>query len=52
MVRIAKKDYYNNLNVRNITDVKQFWKTVGPFLCKKVGVNEKITQLAEEYILE
>ena len=51
MVRIAKKDYYNNLNVRNITDVKQFWKIVGPFFNKKVGVNEKITQLAEEKYL-
>ena len=39
MVRIAKKDYYNNLNVRNITEI--FWETVGPFFCKKVVVNEK-----------
>ena len=28
MVRKAKKNYFNNLNLRNITDNKQFWKTV------------------------
>lgn len=46
MVRIAKKDYYNNLNVRNITEI--FWETVGPFFCKKVGVNEKKTELQKK----
>ena len=31
MVRKAKKNYFNNLNVRNITDNKQFCKFVKPF---------------------
>ena len=27
MVQKAKKNFFNNLNVRNITYNKQFWKT-------------------------
>ena len=43
MVRKAKKNYFNNLNVRNITDNKQFRKTVKSFFSNKVGNNERIT---------
>ena len=43
----AKKDYFNNLKVRNITDKKQFWKTVKPFFSSKVGNNERITLIIE-----
>ena len=43
MVRKSKKNYFNNLNVRNITDNKQFWKTVKPFFSSKVGDNERKT---------
>ena len=35
MVRKAKKDYYGDLNVRNIGDNKQFWKTVEPFFLEQ-----------------
>ena len=31
----SKKDYFKNLNEKNITDNKSFWKTVTPFLSKK-----------------
>ena len=31
----SKKDYFKNLNEKNITDNKRFWKTVKPFLSKK-----------------
>ena len=41
MVRKAKKNFFNNLNVRNITDNKRFWKTMKPFLLSKVGNNER-----------
>ena len=43
MVRKAKKNYFNNLNVRNIMDNKQLWNTVKPFSSSKVGDNGKIT---------
>ena len=40
MVRKAKKNYFNCLNVRNIKDNRQFWKTVKPFFSSKIGGNE------------
>ena len=40
---MAKKNYFSNLNVRNVTDNKQFWKTVKPFFSSKAGDNERIT---------
>ena len=43
MVRKAKENYFNNLNVRNITDNKQFRKAVKSFFSNKVGNNERIT---------
>ena len=46
IIRKARKDYYNNLNKRDITDNKQFWKTVKRFFSNKVGGNEKITLIA------
>ena len=51
MARKAKKNYFINLNVRNITDNKQFWKTVKPFFCKKVGNNERISLIEEEKVV-
>ena len=34
LLRKSKKDYFANLNEKNITDNKHFWKTVKPFLLK------------------
>ena len=35
LLRIAKKNYVTNLNIKDITDSKIFWKTV------KLNFNEK-----------
>ena len=35
-------NFYNNLNVKKITDNKTFWKTVKPSFIKKTLVDEKI----------
>ena len=43
MVQKVEKNYFSNLNVRNITDNKRFWKTMKPFFCSKVGDNERKT---------
>ena len=43
LTRKTKKDYYENLNVNDVTDNKQFWKTVKPFLSDKTKVDDKIT---------
>ena len=40
---MAKKNYFSNLNVRNVTDNKQFWKTVKPLFSSKADDNERIT---------
>ena len=47
----ASKNYFNNLSVRNITDNKQFWKTVKPFFSNKVAENEKITLIEEDKVV-
>ena len=31
-----RKAYYNNLNSKDVTDNKKFWKTIKPFLVIKV----------------
>ena len=48
MVQNAKKNYYNNLNVRNTRDNKQLWKTVKPFFSDKVDGNEEKTLIEED----
>ena len=35
LLRKSKKDYFANLNEKNITDNKRFWKAVKPFLSKQ-----------------
>ena len=44
----SKKDYFENLNEKNITDNKRFWKTVKPFLSKKIHLSERINLTEEE----
>ena len=44
----SKKDYFENLNEKNITDNKRFWKTVKPFLTKKIHLPERINLTEEE----
>ena len=42
LLRKSKKDYFSNLNEKQITDNKSFWKTVKPFLSNKVQFSERI----------
>ena len=46
-----RKKYYENLNVKNITDNKLFWKTVKPFLSEKGNPSLKITLVEGEVII-
>ena len=39
----TRKDYYANLNVKDIADNKKFWRTVKPIFFVKTKSNEKIT---------
>ena len=47
LLRKSKKDYFSNLNEKQITDNKSFWKTVKPFLSNKVQSSE-IINLTDE----
>ena len=37
------KDYYSNLDIKNVTDNKTFSKTIKPFLSDKILSTERIT---------
>ena len=44
LLRKSERDYFANLNKKNITDNKRFWKTVKPFLSKKfIFLKEQIS---------
>ena len=43
MLRKAKFDYYQNINLGNLTDNRKFWKTVKPIFSDKVQVNSSLT---------
>ena len=38
-----RKKYYEKLNVKNVTDNKEFWKTVKLFLSEKGNSTSKMT---------
>ena len=43
LLRKEKKIYYNDLDLNNITDNKQFWRNVKPLLSDKISERSKIT---------
>ena len=43
LLRGAKKNYYGNLNEKDVIDNKKFWKTVKPLFSDKLKFSEKIT---------
>ena len=43
LLRKTKKEYYNNLDVKYITENKLFWKTVKPSFTDKTLKDERIT---------
>ena len=42
----------SNLDEKNVTDNKTFWKTIKPFLSDKIVSREKITLIEEDEIVE
>ena len=50
LLRKTKKDYYANLNEKNIADNKNFWQTVKPLFSGKVKSKEKIILVQGEMI--
>ena len=43
LIRESKIKYFGNLNVKNITDKKIFWETVGSNFSSKKLINENIS---------
>ena len=41
LLRKSKRRYYENLNIKNVTDNKLFWKSVKPLLSNKSRISEK-----------
>ena len=42
LIRKEKKAYYSNLNIRDISDNKTFWRKVKPLFSEKVNLQTKI----------
>ena len=51
MLKSAKKDYYSNLIISDITDNKKFWKTVKPSFSDKPRQSKKIVLVDNDDIL-
>ena len=49
-----KKEYYENLNLQNVTDTKRFWKKVKPVFqnkvktCSTISLTEKLLLLHQK----
>ena len=50
LIRKEKKKYFSNINTRDITDNKNFWKTVKPFFTDKIQTKSKITLIEDNII--
>ena len=46
------KNYYANLNEKNLTDNKQFWRTVKPLLSDKIKSSKKMTLIEQKETLD
>ena len=46
-----RKQYYENLNVKNVMDNQTFWKTVKPYFSDKGSNSRRITLLENDSIL-
>ena len=51
LLRKTKKDFFNNLDVKFVTDNKQFWKTVKPCLTDKTLKSKRITLIENEKVV-
>ena len=42
LLRTAKKLYFNNLDIKEVVDIRSFWKTVSPLFSTKFSKGDKI----------
>ena len=50
-MRQNKKDYFETLDIKSVTDNKMFWKTVAPLFSNKSKASNKITSENEKLII-
>ena len=51
LTRKSKRDYYSNVDDRNVTDNKLFWKTVKPSFSDKGPMRQKITLTENDEVI-
>ena len=51
LLRKIKKDIFNNLDVKRVTDNNKFWKTVKPCLTDKTLKDERITLIENKEVV-
>ena len=51
LLRKVKREYFANINEKNIIDNRKFWQTVKPFLSEKNKSKEKITLIKNDEII-
>ena len=52
LLRKTKREYYSNLDEKNICDNKTFWKIVKPMLCKIIKSNEKKILIEDHKVIK
>ena len=52
LIRREKKNFFNNISTRDITDNKTFWKTVKPLFTDKIQIKSKITLIEKKVFPE
>ena len=51
LLRNTKRTYFNNLNIKKVTDNRTFWKFVLPLFSNKFSRNDKINLTEENEII-
>ena len=49
LLRTTKKEYFNNLDTKKVTDNKTFWRTVVPAFSSKNSKIQKLFQMKKNY---
>ena len=52
LLRKTKREYYGNLDEKNICDNKAFWEIVKPMLSKKTKSKERINLIENDNIIK
>ena len=47
LLRKTKQDYFNNIDIKSVSDTKKFWKTIKPYFSNK-GLNSNKIFLSEK----